>query len=233
MYHYTYEITTANPTDSRQRYIGVRSCKCYPTEDNYWGSCKSFTEWQKINGTESLAKKIFAIHQTRALAMEHEIKLHKLFDVAVNEEYFNQAKATSVGFYQDPAIISKDVSKMWQDHKYRQMMSDAHKGQVAWNKGLKTPDNVKAKQSAKAKGRKGNFTGRKHSEEAIKKMSDANKGKKPWITGRKHTEEARAKMSAAQKGKPKTKTECPHCGKVGGGNAMVQWHFDNCKEKVI
>lgn len=22
---------------------------------------------------------------------------------------------------------------------------------------------------------------------------------------------------------------CPHCGKVGGGNSMKRWHFDNCK----
>ena len=198
MYHYTYEITANNTTDARQKYIGVRSCECYPTEDKYWGSCKSFAEWQKVNGTESLAKKIFAIHQTRELAMEHEIKLHEYFDVGVNEEYFNQAKAHSTGFYQEPEVISKDITEKWQDPAYRQMMSDAHKGQVAWNKGLKTPADVRAKQSAKAKARKGNFTGKTHSEESIKKMSDSNKGKKPWITGRKHTAETRAKMSAAQ-----------------------------------
>ena len=233
MYHYTYEITANNPTDARQKYIGVRSCECYPTEDKYWGSCKSFTEWQKVNGTESLAKKIFAMHQTRELAIEHEIKLHEHFDVAVNEEYFNECRATSIGFYQEPEVISKDITEKWQDPAYRQMMSDAHKGQVAWNKGLKTPADVRAKQSLAKKGKPSHMKGKKHTAESIKKMSDANKGKMPWITGRKHTAESLAKMSAAQKGKPKTKTECPHCGKVGGGNAMVQWHFDNCKEKVI
>ena len=107
MYHYTYEVSTSNPTDARQKYIGVRSSECYPTEDSYYGSCKSFTEWQKVNGNESLAKKIFAIHQTRELAMEHEIKLHELFDVGVNEEYFNQAKATYVSFYREPEVFQK------------------------------------------------------------------------------------------------------------------------------
>ena len=226
MYHYTYEVSTSNPTDSRQKYIGVRSSECYPTEDSYYGSCKSFTEWQKVNGKESLAKKIFAIHQTRELAMEHEIKLHELFDVGTNEMYFNQVRATSTGFSnagnkdihnkigdalrgrksplrdrprteevkakirqkhigkvmspesrakmskarlgkepankgipktedekllmsqrihktysENPEIkdkISQSVKALWEDDEYRQRMSDAHKGQVPWNKGLKT-----------------------------------------------------------------------------------------------
>jgi hypothetical protein len=30
--------------------------------------------------------------------------------------------------------------------------------------------------------------------------------------------------------KPKEKLVCPHCGKTGGGGAMVQWHFDKCKQ---
>jgi hypothetical protein len=27
--------------------------------------------------------------------------------------------------------------------------------------------------------------------------------------------------------------KCPHCSKEGSGNAMYQWHFDNCKNKKI
>ena len=31
-------------------------------------------------------------------------------------------------------------------------------------------------------------------------------------------------------GKPKPKIICPHCGKIGGGQALMnRWHFDNCK----
>lgn len=33
--------------------------------------------------------------------------------------------------------------------------------------------------------------------------------------------------------KPKEKVTCPHCGKVGGGGSMVQWHFDNCKNRNL
>lgn len=32
-------------------------------------------------------------------------------------------------------------------------------------------------------------------------------------------------------GIPKAKVTCPHCGKVGGGQALMnRWHFDNCKK---
>ena len=35
-----------------------------------------------------------------------------------------------------------------------------------------------------------------------------------------------------QKGREKPKVICPHCGKTGGGQALMnRWHFDNCKLK--
>jgi len=35
-----------------------------------------------------------------------------------------------------------------------------------------------------------------------------------------------------QKGREKPKVICPHCGKSGGGQALMnRWHFDNCKLK--
>ena len=40
----------------------------------------------------------------------------------------------------------------------------------------------------------------------------------------KHSEETLSKLR-----KPKTKVECPHCGKIGGISAMKRHHFDNCK----
>jgi hypothetical protein len=27
--------------------------------------------------------------------------------------------------------------------------------------------------------------------------------------------------------------ECPHCNKTGGQPQMIQWHFDNCKQKEL
>jgi|688.fasta_scaffold00037_201 hypothetical protein len=69
-------------------------------------------------------------------------------------------------------------------------------------------------------------------EETRKKMSLARKGKKlNWETNT-TTPEANAKRSETMKGRPKEKIQCPHCKKVGGKPQMIQWHFDNCKERI-
>jgi hypothetical protein len=46
------------------------------------------------------------------------------------------------------------------------------------------------------------------------------------------SEATKSKISAALKGSSKKQCICPHCGKRGGGGAMKQWHFDNCKNKT-
>jgi hypothetical protein len=48
-----------------------------------------------------------------------------------------------------------------------------------------------------------------------------------------NTKEHNDKISMKLKGTkygPQTKKICPHCGKEGG-NTMILWHFDNCKQK--
>lgn len=69
-----------------------------------------------------------------------------------------------------------------------------------------------------------NNTGRKHSEEFKQK-------RKEIMTGVKRSDETKRKMSEQRLGKKKRTQICPHCGKVGRGGAMKQWHFDRCKEK--
>lgn len=90
------------------------------------------------------------------------------------------------------------------------------------------------------------WTGRKHSEqskEKIKaarakqiitdetraKMSNSQKGRKITWELNSITPEANKKRSEKMTGKPKAKTQCPHCGKVGGGPQLARWHFANCK----
>jgi len=219
-HHYTYRITTSEPTDDRRFYIGVRSSDCHPAEDSYWGSCSAFNKWQKKHGRDSLTKEILAIWGSRELAMEHEIKLHAHFDVAYNDEFFNQTNAVSAEMFQDVEITRQVVTNLWKDAEYRQRMSDAHKGQPAWNKGKRTPDDVRAKQSAKAKGRPCPMKGKKHTPESIKRMKDAHKGQDSPMVGKKHSAESRAKMSAAQKGKKLTDE---HKANISKNNA--RWHL--------
>lgn len=99
MYHYTYFITVNNPTDERKYYIGVRSCEKAPEEDIfYFGSCKPFSDWQKENGRDGLVKEILSVFPSRGLALEHEIELHNLYEVAKNKLFWNRAKQITTGF---------------------------------------------------------------------------------------------------------------------------------------
>ena len=93
MNHYTYFLTAKEPFNGMKYYIGVRSCKGSPEEDKYLSSSKVIKH-NKID----VDKHILATWNSRKEAVDHEILLHNCFNVAVNKEFFNQAKQTSVGF---------------------------------------------------------------------------------------------------------------------------------------
>ena len=96
-------------------------------------------------------------------------------------------------------------------------------------------DETKAKISASNIGKKQ----KPHSAESNEKRSKTLTGKTRSIetkakitatlTGKTHSVETKAKMSASHTGNIKPKVKCPHCNFIGGGGAMKQWHFDNCK----
>jgi hypothetical protein len=63
------------------------------------------------------------------------------------------------------------------------------------------------------------------SDETKQKISKSKKG----VSQGCRTEEHSKNWLLANKGIPKKKVKCPHCDKVGGGGAMSQWHFANCR----
>ena len=83
------------------------------------------------------------------------------------------------------------------------------------------------------------------SEEAKKKIGAANAGINNGMYGKKHTEETKAKLkgraspsywlgkkfSDEHKAHLTVEKICPHCNKIGKGNAMIRHHMDNCKQK--
>jgi len=86
--HYVYKSFE----EEGREYIGCRSCDCMPEEDTkYFGSfCdKTFFPTEKT---------ILFVCETRQEASEIEIELHDFFDVAVNPQFANMAKATSTKF---------------------------------------------------------------------------------------------------------------------------------------
>lgn len=98
-YHYTYRITNIK---DRMYYYGVHSCDCSPKEDigvKYFSSSnkKEFIKEQKEN-PQDYKYKVLKIFSTRKEAVEHEIFLHKKFNVKIHEQFYNNANQTSTGF---------------------------------------------------------------------------------------------------------------------------------------
>jgi hypothetical protein len=93
--HYVYRSFE----EGGREYIGCRTCDCLPEEDTkYFGSFYDKT----FKPTE---KTILFVCETREEILEIEIELHDFFDVAVNPQFANRAKATSTKF--DRTGVSK------------------------------------------------------------------------------------------------------------------------------
>jgi hypothetical protein len=75
-YHYTYLIKNKL---SKKKYIGVRSCKYNPANDNYWGSSELLSKDINKLGIKHFKKRILKIWNTRQEAGEHESQLLKKY----------------------------------------------------------------------------------------------------------------------------------------------------------
>jgi len=227
-YHFTYRITNI---ELNKHYYGVRSSKIEPSKDlgikYFSSSCDSnFIKDQK-NNPHLYKYIIVSVFKTRKEAIDQEIVLHDKFNVAINENFYNRAKATLTSF-DCTGTKRNDTSKL--------KMSNSRIGKEPWNKGIidcYKPEVIKAMSDAKLgtepinKGKKGLW---KPNEEQIAKSSQSMRGKK-------HTKETLAKLSKPRgpqpnMKKPKAKVTCPHCNKIGGVGSMGRWHFDNCFRKT-
>lgn len=99
MYHYVYRITNII---NNKHYYGKRSCKIEPKFDlgkKYFSSSTDaqFKEDQLINPNHYKYKIVQKFNFVEE-ALQREIKLHNIFDVAKNDNFYNKAKQTSLGF---------------------------------------------------------------------------------------------------------------------------------------
>ena len=183
MQHYTYKLTHI---ETGIEYIGVRSCRCAILNDSYMSSSKTIKKIVKVYGSKVFKKEILKEFASRELANEHEIYLHKKYDVAVNENYYNMARATSSGFNRcgvkcssiHKARLSESHTGLKHSNKTRKIMSNAQRN----------PNNTRygRVQSGitKKKIRDANL-GKRHSPESIMKMrnrtGDLNPASRPII----------------------------------------------------
>lgn len=107
-YNYVYLITEIS---SGLKYIGVRSCDVDPTNDLklYKSSSrnKEFLQRQK-EFPNDYKYEILSFHDTREDASNEEIRLHELYNVAINPTFINNAKQTSTKFDTTGKVTVKD-----------------------------------------------------------------------------------------------------------------------------
>ncbi len=102
MNHYVYLITNITIWKG---YIGTRSCLIDPINDigiKYFSSStdKDFINDQKEN-PNNYKYEVLRTFETRELALIKEIELHKEFDVAKSNLFYNLSRQTSTGFISD------------------------------------------------------------------------------------------------------------------------------------
>lgn len=187
-HHYVYLLIDTLPTDTRQFYIGVRSCTCNPDEDPYMGSSKSMTLQEKSR----CDKLILEEFSTREEAIAYEIYLHDKFDVAVNNRFYNNAKQTSKKF-----DTSGKTFVFTEEHKLNMSIASRLRSSDTYPKGWKHTEEAK-KAIANSK------LGNPRSEEVKNKLR--NKMKKLYEsgyvnpnTGLTRTEEQRKQISLTRK----------------------------------
>ena len=108
-YSYVYLITEIS---TNKKYIGVRSRDINPENDlgkTYFSSStnKDFINRQK-SCKEDYLYEVLSIFKTRKEANEEEIRLHDLYNVGINEKFYNKAKSKSNGFDTSGKIVVKD-----------------------------------------------------------------------------------------------------------------------------
>ena len=230
IYHYTYEIKNKK---SGNIYIGVRSFNNSPYADPYFCSCKTLDEAIKNEGIENFTKTILQTFDTREEAAEDEIFLHDLYDVARNPLFYNQAKATSVGFHYDNTgnkHSEEAKQKISEAHMGIKVSEESRRKMSISQTGVKLSEETKRKISEVMKGRKM----KPFSEEHKRKISETQKKRlahtRPRL-GMKHTEESKRKMSKSQKGRTFTEEHRRKISEAQKGKAGTP-HTEATKKKI-
>ena len=182
--HYTYLITN---TTNQMKYIGVRSCSCLPENDSdYMGSSKLLNEAMEIE-PESFVKTIIDTFPTREIANADEQRLHEMYDVARNPEFYNLCIAP-MGFCMSGRERSAET---------RQKISESTSGEKSYWFGKTHSPETRKKLSEAHSGEKGYWFGKTRSPETRQKISENHVGMK----GKTHSDSTKKKISEAKKSK--------------------------------
>jgi hypothetical protein len=161
-------------------YIGYRKCPAdkTPETDPY---LESYTDVS----FKPIGKAILEVYSSREEALQNEIELHRVNNVAKNPIFANKSRATSTGFYFDSTgkTCSEDARKKMSKTRKGKTKSKQHRKRI----------------SIALSGENNPMYGKKHTEENKRKISEALLGEKNHMTGKKHTDSSKRKMSESQR----------------------------------
>jgi hypothetical protein len=170
-------------------YIGCRTCKDSPENDDYLGSYydKTFNPSNKI---------ILETFSTREEALQAEVDLHKFYQVDVNPHFANKARQKTTGFYYSP-------SPEWTREMTKNRRTYKGENNPFYGKGhsQETKDHLKQKTIETWKNQPHPWIGRKHSEESKIKFRERNAGENNPNYGKTQSEEAKEKVRLSKVGK--------------------------------
>lgn len=178
-------------------YIGCRTCKCLPEEDNYLGSYHDET----FNPSHKIILETFS---TREEALRAEVNLHKFYQVDKNPHFANKARQKTTGFYYAEKKFGEDNPFYGKSH------TEETKKII---RQYQIENNGYVKNRRSYEGENNPFYNKTHSQETKehlkKKTTETWKNQShPWI-GRKHSEKTKEKFRENNKGENN-----PNYGKV-------------------
>lgn len=154
-FHYVYSITY---TDEPNIYYGVRTSRCLPEKDKYWGTPVTFKVWMDAHKATRI-KTVLATYPTREEA--------ELAEDGLIEKQWVENKPISL----NACINGTKFNSLGRTptEETRRKQSESHIGQPGYWKGKKRPIDTCKKLSVAHKGRK---TGRSPSPEHVQKLID-------------------------------------------------------------
>jgi hypothetical protein len=202
-------------------YIGCRTAKgCHP-EDGYITSSKLVKSLIQTNPEEWQREILHTGSPEEMLNLEVTFLIEA--DAKNNPLSYNQHNGD--GKFTRTGVAVPLETRLKQSESIKKIHSG--RGKPGPNRGKKASEETRKKQSLAKLGKKGYL----HTPEAKEKIGAAKRGSNHPSYGKPLTDEHKQKLRDAFVGKKKSLVTCPHCGKEGGGGAMIRHHYNNCKQK--
>lgn len=229
---YNFIYTTKNLINGKI-YIGQHTTS--NLDDGYIGSGKLLWKAIKKYGIENFKREIIEFCEDKNELNDREIYFISYFD-SINKNKGYNILIGGKGYERTKDVIDKYIISSTGKKRTPEQIEVNRQRRLGKTHSAKTIEKM-SKSSAfrrlseeAIEKSKISRTGSKRSEEVKQKMRKPKSEQAKMNMRKPKSKEAIQNMIISAKNKPVV--SCPHCGLIGKGNAMKQWHFNNCKYKV-